>query len=380
MIGYAGNKRTGPAAIVALGTGLLLLISGCSTGAGGQAGPEPTDAEADLAAAKALVDQYSQPPTGFPVDEPLAASPAGLKIAMIQCVTPVCGLAAASIGAGAAAMGVEFSAVKVSTSIADQQAGLDAIIASDPDGVILFGIEASAIGSQLEQLTSTGVAVTTVGMAEVAKYGVQTALNSETSQETWGKVLAAYAIQAHGTDTDAVIYNVPELSFPPRVTQAAEEEFATLCPGCNVRVVDVPITSFGTDAPSRVVSDLQANPETSIAIFTVYEAATGLPAALATADISIDTVGLAPSPVNLQDIRDGALGAGIAIDVGVMFWTALDATARTALGEPLTAAEKSGIPPFQILEAADITFDPAGGYHAFPDFKERFLAAWAAGR
>jgi ribose transport system substrate-binding protein len=222
------------------------------------------------------------------------------------------------------------------------------------------------------------VAVTTVGLADVEEYGVQAAINSNVTHETWGRVLGAYAVLKHGADSNIVIYNVPELSFPPRVTKAAEEEIAALCPSCVVRVVEIPITSVGTDSPSRVVSDLQANPQSNIAIFPFYDVATGLPAALSTADITIDSIGLSPSPSNMQDIKNGGLTAGVSADLGVMFWTALDATARVALGEPLSEAEKIGIPPFTIIEAEDITFDPAGGYHAFPDFKEQFTTLWTS--
>lgn len=357
----------------------VALLAGCSGGAGGSAAPTGSGSAVDTAGAQEIVDAYSVPPTEFPVDVPLAASPEGLTISVLQCVTPTCGLAAKVFAEAGEAMGAEVSFVKVSAAIADQQAGMDSIIAAQPDGVIVLGIEASAVGSQIEQLTSDGVAVTTVGLADVEQYGVQAALNSNESQATWGEVLGAYAVEAHGAETEAVIYNVPELSFPPRVTAAAEETIAKFCPDCTVRVVEIPITSVGTDSPTRVVADLQANPNTNIAIFPFYDVATGLPAALSTADITIDTIGLSPSPSNLQDIKNGDLTAGLAVDVGVMFWTALDATARTALGEPLTEAEKVGIPPFQVLHADDVTFDPAGGFHAFPDFKEQFTTLWTVG-
>lgn len=351
-----------------------LVLVGCSAG-GGTSG-DPSAGKVDTATAQALVDKYSVPPTEFPVDVPLENDPSGLKVSLLQCVTPTCGLAAKVFAAAGSAMGIEVSVVKVSSAIADQQSGLDSIIASKPDGVVILGIEASAVGSQIQELTSDGVAVTTVGLADVEQYGVQAAINSNASLKNWGQVLGAYAVLKHGADSDIVIYNVPELSFPPRVTAAAQDEIAALCPACVVRVVDIPITSVGTDSPSRVVSDLQANPKSNIAIFPFYDVATGLPAALSTADITIDTVGLSPSPSNLQDIKDGGLTAGVSVDVGVMFWTALDATARVALGEPITASEKTGIPPFQIVEASDITFDPAGGYHAFPDLKDRFTKLW----
>lgn len=364
------------AVAIALIAATSLMLAGCGTDAPPAGGPASTASDVDTAAAQALVEQYSVAPTDFPVDVPLEGDPSNLDVTLLQCVTPTCGLAAKIFAEAGAAMGIDVSVVKVSAAVADQQAGLDSIIATKPDGVLILGIEASAVGSQIEELTSEGVAVTTVGLADVDEYGVQAAINSNVTHKTWGEVLGAWAVLKHGADANIVIYNVSEMSFSPRITKGAEDKIAALCPSCEVRVVDIPITSVGTDSPSRVVSDLQAHPNSNVAIFPFYDVATGLPAALSTADITIDSVGLSPSPSNMQDIKNDGLTAGIAADLGVMFWTALDATARVALGEPLSDAEKLGTPPFRILEGADITFDPAGGYHAFPEFKEQFTELW----
>ena len=69
-----------------------------------------------------------------------------------------------------------------------------------------------------------------------------------------------------------------------------------LCPDCKVRTTDIPITSIGTKAPSDIVSDLQRNPQTNVAVFPTLAAALGLPAALKTAGIDVDVVEAAPLP------------------------------------------------------------------------------------
>ena len=51
--------------------------------------------------------------------------------------------------------------------------------------------------------------------------------------------------------------------------------------------MDVPVATIGSSAPSRIVSDLQANPDTNVALFANFETATGLPAALRTAGITV---------------------------------------------------------------------------------------------
>jgi ribose transport system substrate-binding protein len=179
-----------------------------------------------------------------------------------------------------------------------------------------------------------------------------------------------------GAKADSVIYEVPELSFSPVITAGYINEMKALCPGCNVRKVDIPLASIGSDATSRIVSDLQSHPETTMAVFSDLDDETGLPAALKTAGISVQMAGNSPSPSGLQDIKDGVLGAGLAVDLPVMFWTGVDMIARVATGQPPTAGEKAGIPSEDLLEQADITFDPSKGFSGYPDYVQRFTAMW----
>lgn len=361
---------------VVAAAGALMLVAGCGS-AGGSAGSGGESAEADTATAASQLAQYSGKISGFPVDQPLTSKPStGAKFAFLQCVSPTCGLIAQALGGAAKTLGVEFVVVKAGGSVSDQQSAMDSIIALKPDGVLIAGLDATGIGAQIKKLTSADVPVTTIGIQETEKYGVQAPMNSGDAQKLYGKLLASYVVNKEGGKAKAVVYEVPELSFSPKVAAAFTAEMKKLCPDCGVRKVDIPISSVGTDSPSKIVSDLQAHPETSVAVFTLMDAATGLPSAMKTAGVKVDTIGLSPSPSNLQDIKNGDLGAAVAVDLPVMIWTAMDATARVATGQELTAGEKAGIPPVQVIQKADITFDPTKGFSGYPDFVERFSSLW----
>jgi len=129
-------------------------------------------------------------------------------------------------------------------------------------------------------------------------------------------------------------------------------------------------------APRTVVTDLQAHPNTNAAVFVSLSAATGLPAALKAAGLSVTTVGFGPTAGNLQDIKDGALTAALNIDFPVSTFTAVDAAARLIEGAQPTQGEQAGNVPEQFLEQKDITFDPTKGWSAFPDFGQRFAKLW----
>jgi len=117
----------------------------------------------------------------------------------------------------------------------------------------------------------------------------------------------------------------------------------------------------------------------NIAVFGSNEAAAGLPAALQSAGIEIETLGFAPGPTELQYLNEGKQTVGLGLDLPVLSWTLLDQAAREIVGREVTGREAGGIPVEQFLTQEDITFDPSKGWTGYPDFAERFAKLWGAG-
>ncbi len=79
-----------------------------------------------------------------------------------------------------------------------------------------------------------------------------------------------------------------------------------------------------------------------------------------------------PSNDALQNLRDGSLnGAALGLDFNLIAWMAMDAAARTIVGDPPTAAEEADNMPKRLLEQNDLDVDPANGYVAYPEYQER---------
>ena len=112
-------------------------------------------------------------------------------------------------------------------------------------------------------------------------------------------------------------------------------------------------------------------------MFAIDEAQTGLPAALKTAGIDVETIGNSPGPTNLQYIKDGQETAALGVDLPVLIWTTLDIAARKINGQELTGDAAKGISPVQFLRKEDIVFDPSKGWTGYPDFAERFGKLWS---
>jgi ribose transport system substrate-binding protein len=359
---------------------VALAVAGCGSSSSGSSGSGGGGSKSgvNVAAAKAVVAQYSGKPTAFPVDQPLKAKPTGKTFAYFQCSTPVCALFTQILQPTQKLLGYRLKVVKAGPSANQAQAAMNSIIALKPAGVLLPATDPNQFLQQIKQLERAKVPISADGILDPEKYGIQADFINNYADALGGKLMADWAV-ANGGRGEVAFYGVPELSVSAPIGKAFDAEMARVCSSCTVRHVDIPIASIGTDAPSRVVSDLQSHPNTKVIAFVTSEAGTGLPAALDAAGLKVKIVGGGPTPATLGYIKQGQWDAAIGVDFATMIWAQVDALARLTSGQPLTAGEKLGLPPIQILTKSDITFDPTKGWVAYPDFAQRFAKLWGAG-
>ncbi|WP_405010036.1 sugar ABC transporter substrate-binding protein [Kitasatospora sp. NBC_01539] len=358
----------------------VVAVSACSSSSGSADSPaaaKPAQA-ANVDAAKAAIARYVAPPTAFPVTEALAQKlPAGKKFVYLQCATPVCALVGTFVQQAVKGAGGTLTVINAGATAQTAQAAASSVNAMKPDAVILGAIDPALFGGGLKKLSDAGVKVVSLQIAkDVKQYGITFNYLGEELSRRNGKLLADWAITHKGAEADTVLYTLPALDISGPVQKAFQDEMKANCPSCKVRVVPIDVSTIGTTAPRTIVTDLQAHQGTNTAVFVSLSAAGGLPAALKAAGLSVTTVGFGPTTGNLQDIKNGALTAALAIDFPVSTWTAVDATARLITGGLPTAGEQAGEVPEQFLEQKDITFDPTHGWSAFPDYAQQFAKLW----
>ena len=262
-------------------------------------------------------------------------------------------------------------------SVQSAQTAFQNLILKRPQALLIPSFQPSEIAPQLKEAHQQGIPVSSEGILDPKTYAIAANGLGLGELKTVGRVLAAWTVQQKGTSADVVFYTVPELSFATTVQNSFRAEMTRLCSKCTVRIVNIPLASIGTDAPARVVSDLQSNPTTNVAVFSSEEAATGLPAALKAAGLTVDVTGFAPSPANLQDIKDGAIASGLGLDLPVETWSQLDAAARLAIGQQLPASEVESFAPLEMLTKSDLQHtDVADGWTGYPSYAKRFAKLW----
>jgi len=377
--------KRGQASAAALAFAVCAVSAGCGgSSSSGSAGSSTSSgsggAGANVAAAQAVLQKFDKP-TPFPIDQPLPEKLAPSQhLGYLYCGAPACSIFAQLYDVGTRTMGISpIDSVKSGLSADGIQSALSSILAKKPAAVLLPGVNLASLGSNLPKFTAAGIPVVALGINATPAQGISASIGPVTFR-LGGQILADWSIVNAGEKANVVFYGNPELDFTKAETEAFKTELSKNCPSCKARFVDIPVSTIGSTAPSRVVSDLQAHPDTKAAVFANLETATGLAAALKTAGIRPKIAGYGPGPSNLQDMKAGDLDAAVGVDTPVEILTSLDAAVRLVTKQPLTEGEKNGDIPIQLVTKANVPANVTFGFQAYPDYVQRFSALWAKAR
>jgi ribose transport system substrate-binding protein len=359
-------------------TGGSTATAGSSpTGGGTAAAASPSAGNtAEVAAAQQAIAPYVGHPSPFPATEKLAKLPApGSKFVFLQCGAPVCAIFAQLMPAPAKALGVKFVAVNSGNTATTSQAGAAAALSDKPAAVLVGASDPQLYGNYLHQLISAGSVVAGGGTVGGAPYGVQQAVGGAASVTHAGELLADWVTVNKGASANVVFFGTPELTFSAGMQAAFAQTLSQGCPSCKADYQQISIANFGTTAPSQVISYLQSHPDVNTVVFASMEAATGLAAALKDAHLSPTTLGFAPTASNQQDIADGGLTAGLALDFNVQVWMQLNLAARL-LAHQTTSGSNLEV-DMEFLTKGDLQgVNISHGWTGYPDVAQRFATLW----
>ena len=328
-------------------------------------------------AALAVIQPYFAGPSAFPVTEPLKTRPTGKRIAMLDCGAPVCGLFSQLADAPAKILGMEITHIKSGTTADGVAAAFDTVLAGGFDGVLVPAIAPSLWSRYLDQLHAAKIPVVTTGIIGVDPKKVAVAASAEPSVFLAAKILANWAVAQDGPATNVVFYNTPELSFSGLLSKNFVETMRSICTSCIVRVADIPVAGFGSSAPTIVVDDLLAHPDTTAAVFAVGEQAIGLSSALSVANVKVRIALNSPDPSVLATIQQGKYDVGLGADLTVLVWTLMDSLARLTTGQEPSEGARADLLVRQLVTSANLKGNVEHGWTGYPDFADRFQALWA---
>lgn len=369
------------AAAAALTASALMLAACSSTDA-----EEPADAEAPagnsdtVAAAEAFLEPWlGGGEKNLLIDEPLSKPiEKGARVVYLDVGTPVSAVMWNNLQAPAELLGIELERVETGRDAQSVNAAMNTVVELDPDGVINITLDPIFFESQIEQLDEMGVPIASGSVMNTVEYGLPEAFNGPEWMTLNGSVLGAAAIARSGGASEFVVYNVPEFPFSSYELDGAKAKVEELCADCTLRVVDIPIAELGSTAADRIISDLQAHPETEYFIASVDEVQIGLPQKLSLAGLDVDGIAMWTSPPNYEQIGAGEQDATLSVDLNLMMWTVLDQLLREMNGQEYSwpDVETRASTLTRITEQENAPADPVTGYIAIEDFQDRFAANW----
>jgi len=370
------------AALVLAGSLTLAACSssGSGSGGGGSASTSSGTASdnAQVARASALTKQYTAEPSPFPVTTPLPrALPAGTTFGWLQCVSSVCAAATPVLQTAMSTIGGRLVVAKAGASAQEEQAAFSSLLQQKPAAILLPAIASQEVAPQINQAHAAGIPLVSVGQMDATAAGISANSFGNAESSLAGKLLADYVVARDAT-SNVVFYETSELSFVSVEQVAFKAELSAVCPGCQLRTVNIPIAAYGTSAPQRVVSDLEAHSSTSLMVFGACAAASGLVAALKTASLSTPFIGFSLPPDSLQNIKQGNQLAGLSQDFPIELWTIVDEAARLVLKAPLPTGEQQQNAVLQWLDKSNISgVNVSELWTGYPDYASRFRKLWA---
>jgi ABC-type sugar transport system substrate-binding protein len=392
------QRRFRHAATAVAGIATVSLLAACgggSSAAGGGSGSggggtELTyqDAQGNCAAeplegvdyqgAHDYVASFQQKSTGLLQTEPLPQPIApGTTAVYLNNATPVSGIMLDALTKAGAAAGVEIVNVDTGTDAQSINSALNSVVELKPDILVSVALDATFFQDQLKALEDAGTAIVYASQTNAEEFGLDDTMGGLNVSQVNGKVLADGAIDfTCGTATNFVFYNIPEFGFAQVQLEAAEAQLAERCEECELRVVDISITD--PSPADKIVSDLQANPDTQYFITPADQFQIGLAEKAQLAGITnAQGFGQSSLPPNIQQLVDERQSAGFAVDLDIFLWYLLDEGLRKMQGvwTPWSDWEAVGRSVSQVLTPANAG-DYLNGFSANPNKEQDFKALW----
>ena len=297
--------------------------------------------EANLDAARALIEEASQLPTFNPPGEPFDAkacaadkklyvipltteNPFNVEIAKAQ--EEAAGVVGLDITVSDNQLNIDQWVQAISTAIAD---GYDAI---DIQG----GVPPEAVGPQLAEAREAGLKIVATHLYDVTQEKSDLIDGNFAMNYTRaGQLMAAWAMDKTEGQVNAVIIGSDEILPTGPFVKAIQDYLDENCPDCTHKYINVPVVEWGSRIQPEVQSALVADPDINY-VLPIYDSMSAFVVPALTLsnreDVRIATYN--GTPFVLDMLRDGDL---VEMNVGESLawvgWAGIDAALRVLCDE-----------------------------------------------
>jgi len=335
-----------------------------------------------VAAAQAVVDQFSKADGGIGVKIPLTGKAPKKTFAWMECDVPTCAsYLTPGIKDATAALGWDLKIIPMKST--DPGPAIQQAIDAKVDYISLTGVPVSTFKAQADAAKAAGIPILECYATDApsVESNVLMQCGDESFVKKTGPIMADWAIADSKGAADILIVTIHD--FPVLVSEEAayKAELAKNCPDCKVDTLNVTLDDLiGGKVPAAVASKMQSDTKINYVFNTFGDLPSGLTAALKTAglDKQATVYGQDFSKFDLDEIAAGTMGAWSADPKGYAGWLMVDAAARLSLGMDLTEERDAAVLPTIIIN--DATFakqvSDAGGDWFPPGSQDAFKKLW----
>lgn len=368
--------------IMAVGAGLVLLLSGCTAAVSSDGESSAPDAGAGSCPA-GLADEVAaaMEPTA------LVAPEAGLDLSAlagksIWYITNSQNQFSTEMSDGVeeagAAAGVDITIFDGQNSTSKYSEGVNQAIAQGADGIILMAVQPAVISEDLAAAEAAGIAVlSTLNGDPTEPVEAGTFANFTADYTADGGLMAKWALDDSGCTADILVVQSSPVHVWDLAAQGIEATVSDICPDdCKVKVLDIDPANIATDTGTQLQTALQVDPgvthvlpvwDSSMPYIAPAVAAAGSNAKV----LAHDGISASLELIAAGQDQDGTVAMP---PPGWIGWAAFDEVARAILG-----LETPGyVIPTRLVTAENVgngsTQDVSPNY---TDYQAAFTEAWA---
>jgi len=375
------SRRRRNAALALFAVAVAVVAAGCgddsdeSTASAGGSG-----SSSGVAEARAFTKEAMTPPSELglpPTEKPI---PSGKTVTYVHCGVDVCSTIVKAIRNSADVLGWNLKVIPSDGSPASIKAGWGQVVRLKPDVAFGSGAPSATYKAELGQLEAAGIPVILLATTDTESNGITFSEMQLDEVPVVGKQMASWVVSTTNGDANTLYADLPTFPILPPVKEGFEEAYEEWCPDCPYESIDLPITSIGKDAPSRIVAHLRANPDVNTVALGYDGLGFGLPAALKAAglDDKVQIVGEAPTETNMSYIRNGEQGATVSQAYFEIWANLVDVAARTLTDQPIDANTEWEV-PWYLVTKDNIEEAGTGFGEVYPNLDEQLNTLWNKG-
>lgn len=382
------HRAVPPVGLLAAAASLVLVTAcggGGTTADPGSAGPEGGAVdEAGLAEARAIVEQFREPPTWQGPEEPVDIS--GLKGKRVTYISvsnsiPVLKYWSDTVSKVVSDVaGITLDVVDAKGSVDEANKGFRQAIASKSDAVVLVAFPTDLFQSQIKAAQDAGIKVITAQSGIPGDVGGGQDAEVSFDYRKVGELIGAWMVADSEGKGKGLLVTSDDVPASQPQAQGTLSEVERLCPACDLKVSDVQIPQWEASMPTLFQTTVNTDPERTY-LLPLYDgqALAGL-GALRTAGAGerVKVGAFNATPGIVEQLKDPK--SGLKLDVGGQneWWAyaCADTIFRVLTGTEPIENYHVGLRIFDTSNADLVEGSDELSWYGETDYKGEFQALW----